>query len=261
MNIAIGRLAKGCPSGCKHPEDIPPLDGEGPLWLQIRRSIALAILNGDWAAGTRIPAEMVLTEHYNTSRMTVSKAVQSLATEGLLQRRTKVGTVVTERARERPVMEIWDAADSIRRSGRRYGYKLLECEMVRGPSAVRASLDVPETVPLVRMLCLHKADDRPFQLEERLVNVDAAPQIACQPLETVSPGAWLLAHVPWTDARHSISARGADEIIARHLAIDVGEACLIVERRTWNGAVPVTFVRLWHPGDDHRVEGNFKPSW
>lgn len=250
-----------CHAGCKHPEEIPPLDGEGPLWLQIRRSIALAILSGDWPAGTRIPPELVLTDHYNTARMTVTKAIQSLATEGLVQRRPKVGTVVTERARERPVMEIWDAADSVRRQGRRYGYKLLECEMVRGPSPARAVIDMPEEAPFVRMMCLHLADGRPFQLEERIVNVDAAPQIACQPLETVSPGQWLLAHVPWTDAKHNITARAADETIAAHLAVAPGEACLVVERRTWNGDVPVTFGRFWYPGDDHSLEGHFRPSW
>lgn len=245
----------------KRPEDIPPLDGEGPLWLQIRRSIALAILNGDWPAGTRIPAELMLTDHYSTSRMTVTKAIQSLAAEGLLLRRTKGGTVVTERARERPVMEIWDAADSVRRQGQRYGYRLLECEMVRGPSPGRDWIGVKQPAQLVRMLCLHLADGKPFQLEERVVNVEAAPQIGCQPLETVSPGQWLLAHVPWTNARHNISARGADERIAAHLGIAVGEACLIIERRTWNGDVPVTFGRFWYPGEDHSLEGAFRPSW
>ena len=40
----------------------PPLDGEGPLWLQIRRAIAQAILSGEWTAGTRIPAELVEAE-------------------------------------------------------------------------------------------------------------------------------------------------------------------------------------------------------
>lgn len=250
-----------CHAGCKHPEDIPALDGQGPLWLQIRRSIALAILGGDWPAGTRVPPEMVLSEHYNTARMTVNKAIQSLATEGLLQRRTKVGTVVTELARERPVMEIWDAADSIRRDGRQYSYKLLECEMVRGPSPARALIGVGAYTPLVRMLCLHSADARPFQLEERVVNVDAAPQIACQPLETVSPGHWLLAHVPWTQAKHSITARAAGPVIAAYLALDPGEACLVVERRTWNVEVPVTFGRFWHPGGDHSLEGNFRSPW
>lgn len=240
---------------------VPPLDGEGPLWLQIRRSMAMAILTGEWPAGTRVPTELFLTSYYSTSRMTVNKAIQSLAGEGLVERRPKIGTVVTGRARERPVFEIWDAADTVRQIGGHYSYRLLECGMVAAVSPERTKLAVDAGTPVIRMMCLHLSDGRPFQLEERLINVDAAPKITCQPLEDVSPGQWLLANVPWTEARHAISARGATPMIAEHLAIDPGVACLVVERRTWNGTVPVTLGRFWYPGDDHSLEGQFHPSW
>lgn len=240
---------------------IPPLDGDGPLWLQIRRSLALAILNGDWPAGTRVPGELLLTQHYKTARMTVNKAIQSLAGEGLVERRTKVGTVVTARARERPVFEIWDAADAVRRAGGRYSYRLIDCAMVATESPIRKDMALAPQAPMIRMLCLHLADDKPFQLEERLINVEAAPKITCQPLENISPGQWLLVHVPWTEAKHSICARGAGPMVAEHLAVQEGEACLVVERRTWNDDVPVTLGRFWYPGDDHSLEGKFKPSW
>lgn len=241
--------------------EMPPLDGEGPVWLQIRRSIAMPILSGDWPAGTRLPSELFLTQRYGASRMTVNKAIQSLATEGLVQRRPKIGTVVTGRARERPVFEIWDAADAVRRVGGHYGYKLIQCEMLPADSPFRSRLPVAPKSPAIRMLCLHLSDGRPFQLEERVINVEAAPRITCQPLESVSPGQWLLAHVPWTDARHSVSARGADKMVAEHLGIAEGSACLLIERKTWNGEIPVTYVTFWYPGDDHSLEGNFKPSW
>lgn len=240
---------------------IPPLDGEGPLWLQIRRSMAMAILTGEWPAGTRVPTELVLTSYYATARMTVNKALQSLAGEGLVERRPKVGTVVTGRARERPVFEIWDAADAVHRVGGRYSYQLLECGMVPAASPLRAELALDTGTSVIRMMCLHLSDGKPFQLEERLINVDAAPKITCQPLEDVSPGQWLLANVPWTEAKHAISARGAMPMIAEHLALDVGDACLVVERRTWNGLVPVTLGRFWYPGDNHSLEGQFRPSW
>lgn len=240
---------------------IPPLDGEGPLWLQIRRSMALAILTGEWPAGTRVPTELFLTSYYSTARMTVNKALQSLASEGLVERRPKIGTVVTARARERPVFEIWDAADAVHRIGGRYAYRLLECGMVPAGAPVRDELGLGAGTPTIRMMCVHLCDDRPFQLEERLINVDAAPKISCQPLEDVSPGQWLLANVPWTEARHSISARGAPAMVASHLAMAENDACLVVERRTWNGAVPVTLGRFWHPGDNHSLEGQFRPSW
>ncbi|WP_230482425.1 UTRA domain-containing protein [Sphingomonas sp. Leaf21] len=240
---------------------IPSLDGEGPLWLQIRRSMAMAILTGEWPAGTRVPTEIFLASYYSTSRMTVHKAVQSLAGEGLVERRPKIGTVVTARARERPVFEIWDAADTVRQTGGHYSYRLLGCAMVPAISPLRTELAVDADTPMIRMLCLHLSDGRPFQLEERLINVDAAPKITCQPLEDVSPGQWLLANVPWTEARHAISARAATPMVAEHLALDEGNACLVVERRTWNGVVPVTLGRFWYPGADHSLKGQFHPSW
>ncbi|MEH3035553.1 MAG: UTRA domain-containing protein [Sphingomonas adhaesiva] len=240
---------------------IPRLDGDGPLWLQIRRSLAQAILSGDWPAGTKVPPELSLTRHYDTSRMTVNKAIQSLATEGLVARRPKLGTVVTSRARERPVFEIWDAADAVRRVGGHYGYRLLECGMAGADEPMREELGLAARVPAIRMLCLHSSDGRPFQLEERLINIAAAPRITCQPLDDVSPGQWLLANVPWTEARHAVTARGAPPEVAAHLALPQHDACLVVERRTWNEEVPVTLVRFWYPGGDHRLEGQFRPSW
>lgn len=240
---------------------VPPLDGEGPLWLQIRRSLALAILTGEWPAGTRVPTELFLTAYYSTARMTVNKAIQSLAAEGLVERRPKLGTIVTARARERPVFEIWDAADVVHRMGGHYSYRLIECAMLAPASPVRAELGLTAKAAAIQMMCLHSSDDRPFQLEERLINVEAAPKITCQPLEDVSPGQWLLANVPWTEAKHTISARGATPTVAEHLALEPGSACLVVERRTWNGEVPVTLGRFWYPGDDHTLEGKFRPSW
>lgn len=239
----------------------PPLDGEGPLWLQIRRAIAHPIQSGEWPAGTRIPAEMLLTAFYKTSRMTVNKAIQSLAAEGLLQRRTKQGTIVTDRARDRPVMEVWDAADAVHRAGGRYGYRLLDSLQLDADDPRRSPFDVDPHTPVLLLSSLHLSNERPFQLEERLINLTAAPGIQHQRMAKISPGAWLLAHVPLTEVRHRITARAASAEIARYLEIEVGEACLVVERRTWNEEVPVTYGRFWYPGEDHSLEGAFRPSW
>lgn len=236
------------------------LDGDGPVWLQIRRALAQRILNGEWRPGTRIPAELELKEHFRTSRMTVNKAIQSLAAEGMLLRRRKVGTVVAERAQDRPVFEIWNTIDVVKRSGAIYGYRLLQCEFVKDDEAKRALMQVSATTQLLSIRCVHLSDGEPFQLEERLVNVDAAPGITCHPLETVPPGPWLLAHVPWTEAEHTISACEAGPQEAEALGVKLGSACLVVERRTWNGDIPVTLARLWHPGAQHRLVGRFEPA-
>jgi GntR family histidine utilization transcriptional repressor len=222
--------------------------------------LAQRIAGGAWGPGTRIPSELDLTTHFNTSRMTVNKAIQSLASDGVLQRRRAIGTVVAERAQERPVFEIWDTADIITRAGGVYRYRLLESAVVKDDQAKRDLLDVGRNTPLLWMRCLHLSGDTPFQLEERLVNIDAAPGVTSQPLETTAPGPWLLAHVPWTQAEHTISASAAGPAESEALALALNTACLVVERRTWNGDVPVTLARLWHPGTQHKLKGRFEPA-
>ncbi len=238
---------------------IPKLDGRGPLWLQIRRALSAPILSGEWPPGTRIPAETALTGRFGASRMTVLKALQSLASDGLVRRRRRVGTVVTSRAQERPVFEIWDIPELVRRSGARYGYRLIECRELGEDGERRELLGIPQRTPALWMRCLHLADGKPFQLEERLINMEAAPGVSAHPFESESPGTWLLAHVPWTNAEHRISALEAPPEVARALEVRPRAACLVVDRRTWNGRTPVTLARLWHPGLKHCLVGSFRP--
>src|SRR3984893_11841044 len=126
---------------------VPSLDGGGPIWQQIRRALVGPILDGEWPPGTRIPSEMELAQRFGASRMTVCKAIQSLATDGLVQRRRKSGTVVAERALERPVFEIWDIADLITRAGGSYAFRLLECCKLAQDPARRGLLRVSAAAP------------------------------------------------------------------------------------------------------------------
>ncbi|MBU6297342.1 MAG: UTRA domain-containing protein [Alphaproteobacteria bacterium] len=229
------------------------------MWLQIRRALTSPIMSGAWPPGTRLPGELELTARFGTSRMTVNKAIQSLAGDGLVRRRPKLGTVVAERAQERPVFEIWQIADLIERQGGAYAYQLIECRKLKDDPEKSLLLGVGPGTPMFWIRCLHLSDGKPFQLEERLINVEAAPQIAGRAFHRVGPGLWLLAHVPWTDAEHKISAREATEEIADALKVRISAACLVVDRRTWNKGTPVTYARLWHSGAQHSLSGHFQP--
>jgi GntR family transcriptional regulator, histidine utilization repressor len=74
-----------------------------------------------------------------------------------------------------------------------------------------------------------------------------------------APGKWLLGHVPWSSARHVISARAADAALASKLAIKSGAACLVVERNTEHDGKPITYARLIYPGDKHQMVAQFAP--
>jgi GntR family histidine utilization transcriptional repressor len=83
------------------------------------------------------------------------------------------------------------------------------------------------------------------------------PQAAEEHFTEVPPGTWLLRHVAWTEAEHVIGARAADAALARRLGIARGDACLTLDRRTWQGGDLVTAVRLTYPADRHSFTGRF----
>ena len=110
------------------------------------------------------------------------------------------------------------------------------------------------------MTCRHDAAQRPFCLEDRLINLSAAPDAADEPFIELSPGAWLVRRVPWTRAEHRISAAAARGEVARALKVADGAPCLVVDRRTWSGEAPVTQVRLTYPGELHEFVARFTPG-
>jgi len=234
-----------------------PLDGEGPLHAQIRRAVAGAILTGRIPPGGRIPSEAELMALFGASRMTVHRALAQLAAEGLVRRNRRAGTIASPEARGRAVFEIWDIGAEIAATGGTHSHDILHRAARAANAADAAALTVPEGTPILALTTCHLADGRPVQLEERCIHLEAAPQAATERFTEAPPGRWLLDHVPWTEAEHAILATRTPARLARLLQMRPGDPALVVERRTWNGPLPVTFARLWHPGDRHRLVGRF----
>ncbi len=232
------------------------LDGEGPMHGQIRRALSAAILTGRIPPGGRVPPENELMAQFGASRMTVHRALATLAADGLVRRNRRAGTIASPEARGRAVFEIWDIGAEIRAAGQAHRFEILS----RSTRPVTADdpLEVPPGGMLLDITTRHLADEAPVQVEERLVNLGVAPAAAAELFAASPPGRWLLDHVAWTEAEHAVRAAAAPARIARLLGMKAGAPALVVERRTWNGAVPVTFARLWHVGDTHRLVGRFR---
>lgn len=217
------------------------------------------ILSGEWPPGIRIPFEHELSAQYGCARMTVNKALTQLAKAGLIERRRKVGSFVTRPLSRSAVLEIPDVKSEVAALGRPYRFEILSRRRRRGARADAARLDGIGSGPLLELTCLHWAGSKPFCLEERLINLLATPDAAEEKFEEMAPGAWLLARAPWTSAEHRISARAADGRQAERLGLAEHAACLTIERRTWSGEAPITYVRLTYPGEAHELVARFSP--
>ena len=106
--------------------ETPPADVASDLSLhqRILGDIEDRILSGEWQPGFRIPFEVDLAEQYKCSRMTVNKALTQLAKTGLIERRRKSGSYVTQPRAQSAVLEIRDIKLEVQSLGLAYDYKL-----------------------------------------------------------------------------------------------------------------------------------------
>lgn len=220
-----------------------------PVHEAIRASLEQAILSGALPPGSKLPTETELAARWGCARMTAGRALNALAQAGMVERRRKAGTVVARRTVQETVLDIHEIAAEVHARGQVYAWRRLALR-AEGAGPLEADrLGVDEAAPTLHVLGLHLADGETHALEERLINLDAAPAAARERFEAEPPGAWLLRHVPWAEAEHAIRALAADSATARRMGLARGAACLSLERRTWMAGRCVTFARFLFPAD------------
>ena len=73
-----------------------------PLYRKIYQALKDQILSGGYPVGQRIPYERELCQQFQVERVTVRKALQMLSEEGLIEKRSGVGSFVTGRKADTP---------------------------------------------------------------------------------------------------------------------------------------------------------------
>lgn len=230
------------------------------LHQRILNDLEGKILSGEWPPGHRIPFEIDLTAEYGCSRMTVNKAIGRLADAGLIERRRKAGSFVRRPNSEAAVLDIHDIRAEVEALGLPYRFEVLRRRERAAEADDKARIATPRGQPLLDLRVLHHAGDEPFCLEDRLIDLATVPAAASEGFETLAPGPWLVARVPWSEAEHTIGACAANADMARHLGLDRSAACLVIDRRTWHSGAPVTHVRLVYPANRHKLVARFTPS-
>lgn len=225
----------------------------------IRRDIEEHVRSGRWPPGHRIPVERELADRYRCSRATVSKAVSELVSAGLIVRRRRAGSFVAPPRVRSAVLEIPDIPAVVAARGSAHEFALLgrRVRPLDTGDADEALLAVAGDA--LELEGLHRVDGAPFAFERRVIALATIPAAHDADFAAVSPGSWLLRHVPWTDARHRIAAVPAGAAAAR-LGVPPAAACLRVQRWTWRAGAGVTFVAQLFPGDRYDLVSDFGPE-
>jgi GntR family histidine utilization transcriptional repressor len=224
---------------------------------RIRSEIEARIASGEWPPGHRIPFEHELVTQYGCARATVGKALIALVRTGLLERRRKAGTFVAYPHVQSAVLDIPDIGKAIAERTGSYRFDLLASDF---RSDDGSSGNFASGTSLRHITGIHQGQDGPFAFEDRLISLASVPEAGDADFTAQSPSAWLIQSVPWTQARHRISAIGAGAEVSTHLAIPRHTPCLLVERWTWRTGEPVTYVCQTFRGDRFDLVATFTPE-
>lgn len=205
-----------------------------------------------WEPGALIPGEHELAAEFGCARATINRALTELADEGVIERRRRAGTRVKLSPVRQARFEIPIVRAEVEATGAAYRYALVSRALGRAPDWLRALRDLPDDARMLHLVCMHYADARPFQHEERWINIAAVPQVEAADFGAVGPNEWLVQAVPFTDAEIGFSAAAADPRLAEFLSVAPGEPVMLAERTTWLEGQLVTHVRL-HFGRGYRL--------
>ena len=227
-----------------------------PQYQRLKDHISRQIASGDLMPGQRVPSEAELGKNFSLSRMTVSRALNELASEGVISRVQGIGTFVSRSRSEATLLEIHSIADEIAREDMVHSCRVLFAKKTNKPRR-RALLGLGEKDTYFRTILLHLADGFPFQIEDRCVNPKFAPNYLKQDFTKVTPHEHLMSLGPLQAAEHVFEARLPTAKMAGWLDIEQSTPCMALLRRTWSLNIVASFAVFTVPGNLRRYSGQF----
>lgn len=232
-------------------------DASIPLYQRVKDFVLDRIESGAWPVNHRIPPESALVRKFDTSRMTVNRALRELAQEGRISRRPGLGSFVTDKRPTSALLVIRSIAEEIAERGGTHSARvhLKRREAASKPLATAFGL-APGDV-LYHTLIVHMENGTPIQLEDRYVNPTLMPNYLDADFEAITPNEALAAVASVREAQHIVEAILPDPTAARLLAITPATPCLRVYRAaTIEGGVS-SLCWLTYPGDRYRLSADF----
>ena len=199
-----------------------------PKYRRLLETLRTEIQQGIYQVHDRIPSEKELRERFDVSRVTVRRALKELADEGLLVRYQGKGTFVSMPKIQRDLKSVTSFHTSCTLMGLTGSARVISSQMtVPGERDMKElQLDADARVVEIRRLCM--ADGEPVMLEINHFSEEYAWLLE-EDLSASLYGLLAEKKIEPDKAIHEISLCRADDVDARYLDTEKGEALLCVE--------------------------------
>ena len=205
-----------------------------PKYHQVYLVLRQQLDEGRYAGG--LPGELALTREFGVARVTVRRALEQLAAEGLITRSPGRGTVVVPPPAA-PVAapsgqgQLTGLLENIVSMGLRTSVRVIDCQVLPAPEAVARQLAIETGAPVQKAVRVRATRDGPISHITTHVPAPLARRFGRRELAR-KPLLLLLEEsgVVIGRAVQSISARLADVVVAPLLDVAVGSPLLAVSR-------------------------------
>ncbi|HEX5085447.1 MAG TPA: GntR family transcriptional regulator [Blastocatellia bacterium] len=219
-----------------------------PLYYQLENILREKIVSGAFAAGSRLPTESELIRIYGVGRITVRQALAALTKEGLIERKRRRGTFVTERKTRRrhfdEGIDLTGSLDEIIAAETGATFKVIEMNRIDADPQEAELFGLGTGAPLYRVKRLGLRDDKPRNLTINYLPAEIGEKLTPEELSAGSLLQTLETRfgLKLKSATQRITAAMADPYIAKLLDARVGSPMLSIERAVYAaGDAPVEF--------------------
>ena len=226
---------------------VPDRNDATPLYIQVANSIREIIHDGSLDVGGALPSERTLSELTGASRVTIRKALEQLAVEGLLLRRQGSGTFVAPRIEQQTGGLTSFSADAQTRGEAPGSIWIVKALSTPTPEEA-GILGVPVAAMVARLGRVRLANGEPLAIEHAVVPAQLLPGLD-QVGDSLYAALEMKGNHPHSGEQR-LRASTATSVEAGLLSIQEGSEILRIERRTFlEDGTPVELTRSAYRGD------------
>lgn len=212
------------------------------LYRNIADDLRAAVSQGKYSPDERIPSENTLAAQYQTSRVTVRKALHILENEGLIRPQHGKGYFVLSPEYSRFVLDFTDKPEQ-------YGSQYLEINVIPADAQLARRFETREGIMLVVIRRLLLSGQEPAAYDEKFIPyVKGEPIIERELNYAHFPDIFTDQYVPrgiWTKMEIEVCDPPGNVRIA--LGFEEQTTLLCVSRTVFTGEnAPIGFARRWY---------------
>jgi GntR family transcriptional regulator len=235
----------------------------GPRFASLAAELRERIAIGDYGRTGALESEAVIGRRYQVSRVTVRRALEQLAAEGLVTARRGSGWYVTSGASFGQTLALGSfrhARSAVHEAGLPLTRAVTGYEYRPAPADVAHQLEVPEDSEVLHVLSVRHAGEHPLDTTAEWVPLAFAAPVSRA--EAEDPGVWETLRRHGHDielVRQAMTATAATAEVAAQLAARAGTPVLLVRRvAVLTGGRPLALAEHRYLGHRFRLEVEFR---